>query len=71
MSIDVTSLYTNVDTEEAIATALEYTLKYKLFTHGLQNSDLWELSHLVLDNNIFAYENTGFYKFVASRWAVD
>ena len=62
VSFDVISLYTNVDTEEAIATALEYTLKYKLFTHGLQNSDLWELLHLVLDNNIFAYENTGFYK---------
>ena len=73
VSFDVyISLYTNVDTEEAIASALECTLKYKLFTHGLQNSDLWELLHLVLDNNMFAYQTQAFTnKFVASRWAVD
>ena len=48
VSFDVVSLYTDVDTEEAITVVLEYTLKYKVFTHRLQNSDLWELLRLVL-----------------------
>ena len=39
-------------------TALQYTNKYHLYTYGLEARDLYELLHLLLDNNIFTYRNT-------------
>ena len=58
ISFDVVSLYTNINNDEAIETALQYTNKYHLYTYGLEASDLFELLHLLLDNNIFTYRNT-------------
>ena len=57
ISLDVVSLYTNIDTNEAIDTALHYTNKYEIHTFGLQTQDLYTLLHLILDNNVFLYEN--------------
>ena len=64
VSFDVVSLYTNVDTEEAITTTLEYIMKYKLncFKLGLKTGDIWVLLHTLLDNNVFAYEDVGYFK---------
>ena len=62
MSFDVVSLYTNVDTEEAITTTLEYIMKYKLNCFGLKTGDIWVLLHTLLDNNVFAYEDVGYFK---------
>ncbi len=62
VSFDVISLYTNIDTNEAIDTALQYAIKYNINLYGLLTYDLFELLHLLLDNNIFAYENTHYYK---------
>ena len=60
VSFDVVSLYTNIDMEEAINTSLEYARGYKLCPHGLNMEDLWELLHLILDNNVFRYQKTYF-----------
>ena len=60
VSFDVVSLYTNIDMEEAINTSLEYARGYKLCLHGLKMEDLWELLHLILDNNVFRYQKTYF-----------
>ena len=62
ISFDVVSLYTNIDTDEAIDTALQYTNKYGLHTYGLLTQDLFILLHLLLDNNIFTYDTSGLYK---------
>ena len=58
ISFDVVSLYTNINNDEAIETAIQYTNKYHLYTYGLEARDLYELLHLLLDNNIFTYRNT-------------
>ena len=58
ISFNVVSLYTNINNDEAIETALQYTNKYHLYTYGLEARDLFELLHLLLDNNIFTYRNT-------------
>ena len=60
VSFDVVSLYTNIDMEEAINTSLEYARGYKLCLHGPKMEDLWELLHLILDNNVFRYQKTYF-----------
>ena len=52
ISFDVVSLYTNINVEEAIETSLEYALKHKLNLYGLRTDELFELLHLILDNNI-------------------
>ena len=62
VSFDVISLYTNINTEEAIDTTLQYVNRHRLYLHGLESCDLWELMHLILDNNIFQYRNLGFYQ---------
>ena len=62
VSFDVVSLYTNINTEEAIDTALEYTNKYDLYTFGLATQDLYELLNLLLDNNIFRHQELGYFK---------
>ena len=62
ISFDVVSLYTNVDITEAIETTLEYINKYGLYLYGLTTAEIWELLHLLLDNNVFSYEEHGFYK---------
>ena len=61
ISFDVVSLYTNIDNDEAIDTALQYTNKYELNTYGLKTDDLFILLHLLLDN-IFSYEDIGIYR---------
>ena len=58
ISFDVVSLYTNINNDEAIETALQYTNKYHLYTYRPEARDLYELLHLLLDNNIFTYRNT-------------
>ena len=58
VSFDVVSLYTNINTEEAVETVLEYTIKHHIELHGLETYNLFELLHLLLDNNIFTYNNT-------------
>ena len=58
ISFDVVSLYTNINNDEAIETALQYTNKYHLYTYELEARNLYELLHLLLDNNIFTYRNT-------------
>ena len=58
VSFDVVSLYTNINTEEAVETVLEYTIKHHIELHGLETYDLFELLHLLLDKNIFTYNNT-------------
>ena len=55
------SLYTNITTEKAIDTTLEYTNKYDLYTFGLVAQDLYELLHLPFDNNIFRYKELGYF----------
>ena len=60
ISLDVISLYTNIPVNEAIETTLEYVLKDKPGIHGLLNRDLWELLHLLLDNDVFSYNNIFF-----------
>ena len=63
VSFDVVSLYTNVDTWEAITTALEYIIKYKMNCLGLNTGDIdiWVLLHTLLDN-VFAYEDVGYFQ---------
>ena len=56
VSFDVVSLYTNVNTNEAIDTALEYCRRSRIYLYGLRLEDIWELLHLLLDNNVFEYE---------------
>ena len=56
VSFDVVSLYTNVNTNEAIDTALEYCRRSRVYLYGLRLEDIWELLHLLLDNNVFEYE---------------
>ena len=55
MSFDVVSLYTNIDIEKAISTALQFGQKYTINLYGLSCQDLNELLHLLLENNIFEY----------------
>ena len=55
VSFDVVSLYTNIDTEKAISTALQYSQNYNIHLYGLSCQDLNELLHLLLENNIFEY----------------
>ena len=62
VSFDVVSLYTNVDTGQAITTALEYIIKYKTNCLGLNTGDIWVLLHTLLDNNVFAYEDVGYFQ---------
>ena len=64
VSFDFVSLYTNVDTEEAkaITTALEYIIKYKMNCFGLNTGDIWVLLYTLLDNNVFAYEDVGYFQ---------
>ena len=56
VSFDVVSLYTNIDITEAIDTALQYLIKFNINTKGLSMDELNRLLHLVLNNNIFHYE---------------
>ena len=58
VSFDVVSLYTNINTEEAVETVLEYAIKHHIELHGLETYDLFELLHLLIDNYIFTYNNT-------------
>ena len=62
VSFDAVSLYTNVDTGEAITTALEYIIKYRTNCLGLNTGDIWVLLHTLLDNNVFAYEDVGYFQ---------
>ena len=55
ISFDVVSLYTNIDTKEAIHTVLDYVRSHKPRTYGLATHDLYELLDLMLNNNIFTY----------------
>ena len=57
VSFDVVSLYTNIMTEEAIDTTLEYIKSSNLYLYGLEMQDICELLHLLLDNNVFEYGN--------------
>ena len=61
ISFDVISLYTNINTEEATTTTLEYVRKHNINLHGLQTHDLFELLDLVLNNNVFQFQ-TNYYK---------
>ena len=54
VSFDVISLYTNINTKEAINTTLEYMVKYEIHTYGFLTEDVWELLHLLLGNNVFS-----------------
>ena len=62
VSFDVVSLYTNINTEEAINTTLEYMVKYEIHKYGLLTEDVWELLHLLLDNNVLSYADLGYYQ---------
>ena len=62
VSFDVVSLYTNIDIEEAISTALQYSRKYNIHLYGLSCQDLNELLHLLLENNIFEYPGHGVFQ---------
>lgn len=55
VSFDVVSLYTNIDVNEAIDTTLRYAQLHKLNLYGLELTDLLDLLHLLLDNNVFTY----------------
>ena len=57
ISFDVVSLYTNIDTQVAVHTALEYVTKHNIYIYGLQACDLFELLNLVLDHNVFQFGN--------------
>ena len=60
-AFDVVSLYTNINTEEAINTALHYAVKHKLELHGLEPPHISQLLHLLLNNNVFEYPRSGFF----------
>ena len=62
ISFDVVSLYTNIDVEESISTALQLGQKYNIHTYGLTAEDVNELLHLLLENNIFEYPGYGVYQ---------
>ena len=62
ISFDVISLYTNIDIEEAISTALQYVRKHNTYLYGLTTGDLNELLHLILENNVFEYTGHGVFK---------
>ena len=62
VSFDVVALYTNINTEEAITATLEYCIKHDLYLFGLTTTDVRQLLHLLLDNNVFAYEDVGFFR---------
>ena len=55
ISFDVVSLYTNIDTKEALHTVLDYVQSHKPRTYGLATHDLYELLDLLLSNNIFTH----------------
>ena len=55
ISFDVVSLYTNIDTKEAIHTVLDYIRSHRPRTYGLATHELYELLDLVLNNNMFTY----------------
>ena len=74
ISFEVVSLYTNINTEEAINTALHYTVKHKLELHGLETSHIAQLLHLLWDNNVFEYPGSGFFHQIGglamgSKWS--
>ena len=61
-SLDVVSLYTYMDIEEVISTALQFSQKYNIHLYGLSSQDLSELLHLLLENNIFEYPGHGVFQ---------
>ena len=61
ISLDVVSLYTNIDIGEAVSTTLQYIQSCDLHLYGLTPSDVNDLLLLVLDN-IFEYPGHGFYR---------
>ena len=67
VSYDVVSLYTNINTDEAIETTLDYTQRYDLYLFGLEISDLFKLLHLLFNKNIFKYNNLGFFKQIRAQ----
>ena len=62
ISFDVVFLYTNIDVEESVSTALQLGQKYNIHTYGLTAEDVNELLHLLLENNIFEYPGYGVYQ---------
>ena len=62
VSFDVDSLYTNIDIEEPISTALQFSQKHNIHLYGLSCQDLNELLHLLLENNNFEYPGRGVFQ---------
>ena len=62
VSLDVVSLYTNIDIEEAISTTMQSIQTHGTYLYGLTTGDLNDLLHLILENNTFEYPGYGFYK---------
>ena len=71
VSFDVVSLYTNIDMTEAMDTALQYLVKFNINTKSLSMDELNKLLHLVLNNNVFHYEERISSRFGALPWVAE
>ena len=70
VSFDVVSPNTNINTEEAIKTLPEYTIKHNIELHRNETFNLFEVLHLLLDNNIFTYNDTHYQQIRGlAKWA--
>jgi len=55
-SLDVVSMYTNVDIDEAVGIATEYLAEHKIYLYGLHRDNIHELLIFILKNNFFAFQ---------------
>jgi len=59
-SFDVVSMYTNVDTNEAVEVAIDCLTTQKIPLYGLHRENIKELLTFVLNNNFFTFQNRFF-----------
>ena len=62
ISLDVVSLYTNININEAISTTLQCIQTSDITLYGLTTGDINDLLHLLLENNVFEYPGHGYFK---------
>jgi len=55
-SLDVVSMYTNVNIDEAVGIAIEYLAQHKIPLYGLHIENIQELLNFILKNNFFEFQ---------------